>query len=576
MTTSRLKLLLSLTLAVTSATVATSDTRPNTRLDSYAVFATQDLRTRGLTVDCGNVGVEGDVQLRRTLVVSDGELSAGRVFTLGTGVSCSTRQLFLHADAPAGQPCGVPTLFTGPILGAEDAAAQCEFPTRFECSNDPATDVLVGPGEIRVLPPGKYRDIRVRGAAGRAGTLVLQGGEYDFCSLRAYRRAQIFFDAPATVRVAGDFFRIGDLTQTGPSPNSGVSAGDVRLYSNGQRVSFRRRAQVHALVCAPNARLLLDNRVEFEGRVIARDIRTDRFVRVFTPGCVVTTTTVPGSTTTTRTSTTTTTTSVPPTCGNGVLDASEECDDDRCRGSCASPDGAFVTSCSGALLRCISCTIDRSECPPTTTTSTTRPRTTTTRLTTSTTTTTSTTLPPEELPRELCGDCVDNDANGLTDFEDPTCCTSPFTMSLKRARLTPKGTASKLGLNVTLARAGLTRVDPTSQGLSLQFRPAQASDILCARIRANGFTRKKNTFKFKDPSGTMPGAQGLTKVVVKIANDGSVRLRARGKQVKVGPAQPGMVQITAGFVGPNGVASANRCSRALQTFRPARKGLRAP
>ncbi len=584
MTTSMWKLLLGGLLVTAFATVATSDSRPNPDLESYVLFATQDIRSRGFQADCGNIGVEGDLTLRRSLLGHGGDLAAGRVFVLGQGVSCNVRQLFLHPDAPAGQPCGVPTLFTGPILQPQDAAQQCGFPARFECGKDPAGDVLVDPGETVTLPPGRYRDVRVRGAAGRAGTLLLQGGEYDFCSLRAYRRAQILFDAPATVRIAGDFFRIGDLTLTGPRPNSTVTAADIRFFSNGARVSFRRRSEFHGIVCAPSARLVLDNRVVFEGRAVARSIRTDRFVVVRTPGCIVTTTTTFAPTTTTRppittTTTTTTTTTRPRTCGNGLLDPGEECDAALCRGSCSSPDGAFVTSCSGVFLRCAGCRIDRGDCPTTTTTTlrstTTRPPTTTT----STTATTTSTLAPVATPAEVCGDCIDNDRNGLVDFEDPACCGTgqTFTMSLAKARIGPRGAKSKLSLTSTLARAGLTRVDPTRQDVTLQIRQPQGAELLCAQLPRTAFTRKKTTFRFRDRTATTSTAQGLTKVGIKIRSDGSVRFRARGKQVAIGTTPGGPLQLTVGFRSPDASAAGNRCSKTTRAFRTGRNGsLRAP
>src|SRR5262245_49514346 len=178
MTTPRPTLLLGTLLVLVAATMATSDTRPTPGLASYVLFATQDIRSSGFQVDCGNIGAEGDLTMRRTLVAPSSELSAGRVFALGSGAACNVRQLFLHPDAPTGQPCGVPTAFTGPILQPDDAAQQCGFPVSFQPSADPDRDILVDPGATTVLPPGSYRDVRVRGAAGGAGSLILQGGEY--------------------------------------------------------------------------------------------------------------------------------------------------------------------------------------------------------------------------------------------------------------------------------------------------------------------------------------------------------------------------------------------------------------
>src|SRR5262249_7355762 len=107
-------LLLGALFALVCVTVATSDTPPNSSLDSYVLFASQDIHTRGFQVDCGNVGTDGDLILRRPLVAGGGDLAAGRVFAIGSGVTCNVRNFFLHPDAPAGQPPRLPPPLHGP------------------------------------------------------------------------------------------------------------------------------------------------------------------------------------------------------------------------------------------------------------------------------------------------------------------------------------------------------------------------------------------------------------------------------------------------------------------------------
>src|SRR5206468_2515930 len=111
---------------------------------------------------------------------------------------------------------------------------------------------------------------------------------------------------------------------------------------------------------------------------------------------------------------------------------------------------------------------------PTTTSSTTpAPTTTTTPGTTSTTTTTLGTgpVPP---PRDICGNCIDDDRNGLTDFEDPACCmqSQAFTMTVTRGLLRPRGAATRLKLKSLLAKVGLADVNPLKQDVFVQIRPA--------------------------------------------------------------------------------------------------------
>src|SRR5207244_2456319 len=93
-------------------------------------------------------------------------------------------------------------------------------------------------------------------------------------------------------------------------------------------------------------------------------------------------------------------------------------------------------------------------------------------------------------PAEICGDCIDNDGNGLTDFEDPACCAGHvqrFTMELKRGRIRGRGVTSRLRLRSILARAGMSDVDPKKQDVFLQIRPEGGADVLCARVPAAKF-----------------------------------------------------------------------------------------
>jgi hypothetical protein len=134
--------------------------------------------------------------------------------------------------------------------------------------------------------------------------------------------------------------------------------------------------------------------------------------------CTTTTTTVPttsttfASTTTTATSSTTST-SVVDLCGNGVIDAGEECDTEDF-GDATCPGSSVV----GAFLECTpECTIDFSNCPGASTTTTMAPTTSTSlATTTSTTSTTSTTV-------DLCGNGVIDAGEecDTEDFGDATC-----------------------------------------------------------------------------------------------------------------------------------------------------------
>jgi cysteine-rich repeat protein len=103
--------------------------------------------------------------------------------------------------------------------------------------------------------------------------------------------------------------------------------------------------------------------------------------------------------------------------GNGVVDCDEECDDgntvdgDGCDSSGTSvrqrrdrrqmrvcDGGRRRTTCAGGIVTCAAdCrSVDRPMCPP-----------------------------DSLAPAEVCSNCIDDDLDGLIDYEDPSCCSGP-------------------------------------------------------------------------------------------------------------------------------------------------------
>src|SRR6185436_10139485 len=99
--------------------------------------------------------------------------------------------------------------------------------------------------------------------------------------------------------------------------------------------------------------------------------------------------------------------------------------------------------------------------------------------------------------REQCGDCRDNDGDGLTDFEDPDCCDVQtgqlFEMDVRKGRLRARSTSqSTLRLKGTLARSGLrSKIDPTAQQVGIQIRNKADGEVLCASIPSGKFIKKR-------------------------------------------------------------------------------------
>jgi hypothetical protein len=214
--------------------------------------------------------------------------------------------------------------------------------------------------------------------------------------------------------------------------------------------------------------------------------------------------------------------------------------------------------------------------PTTTTTTTTAPGSSTTSTTTVGGATTTTTLVPGA---EVCGNCLDDDGNGLVDFEDPACCDSTaLGFNVKRARikgwLTCPGagaTTSALGLKARVG--GLGTVTPATHDLFLQVRdPAAASgeqELLCVEIDAERFARKHKRYRFK--SATPPASMhGVTKAVVKMRKGGGAALNVSGKRTELLAPGAGALEVTLGFRDP-AAASGNRCGTKTVVFRAKRK-----
>lgn len=195
--------------------------------------------------------------------------------------------------------------------------------------------------------------------------------------------------------------------------------------------------------------------------------------------------------------------------------------------------------------------------PPDSTTSTT----TTTTVTTSTTlpggTTTTTSLPTIA---EICDNCVDDDGDGLVDVEDGDCCSgAPLAASLRKAKLTPGTAGTATQLTATLAGAASAGLDPTLAGLTLQARDPSAGLLLCARLSAAGFAKKKKgkLLQYKDAAGT---ARGITAASLRVGKS-DVTLVVGGKQVRLDGALGQALGLT--------IAVADASGRRCGTIPPA-------
>ncbi|HWP65551.1 MAG TPA: hypothetical protein VNO26_06545 [Candidatus Limnocylindria bacterium] len=562
--------------------------------ESYIVLGEQRLSVSSLTVRTGNVGVSVGNLISRSVLTADNSMLVGENVKVAATSIC--------AGVVAGQAVG--TSESCPVAVGQSVPPfpalreACDFPATLPaCAATPP--LILEAGQEVTLDPGAYGEVRITGGSPGFATLRLNG-TYTFCNLRALAKSRILFSGPSTVHVNGRFILRNAFF--GPDPSiplaERVDPRQIKVFVSGP-VGLSRTAQLKANVCAPDT-AIRGTAVSVTGRLIGKRVRLRRCVLGLTdlpatcgndiregdeecdPGptggtfvggscgfCTVactcdpkggTTTTTTSSTTSTSTSSssttssssstvtsvtntsvttsTTTTTFQPGVCGNQVREGDEECDGDDFG------DATCPGSTSGAFLACTeACTIDFSECPPSS--------------------------------LELCGNCFDDDENGLTDYEDPACCaaTQRYPMVLKKGAISrnARKQQTKLKLRSVLAMSGLADADPTKADVFVQLRDPAGQSILCARIPASSFKAKKNgkRFKFRDRDGRLPSAGGIRKLIIARGKDGSLTLRAKGKSVPFAVPAAGAIEITTAFAPPDGEA---RCSAARRPFRTGKKG----
>ena len=568
-------------------------------INTYVLFALKEIRTKGQQIRSGHVGVN---QVGGLLSVSPhGQLLAPQSNVVADlmrsppGSLC--KQLFSGMVYTAMPSCGPATSFEFPIV--QDPMKACGFPDPFpSCSSDSGKSEVVLADSTMTLPPDPagYHDVQVLGG----GTLILSGGDYRFCNLRAGRNANIIVERPATIHVA-QTMNLGNSVFLGPPRGTqpSISPRDVRVFVNGALVHFSVHADVHAVLCAPAATLRLTREANLNGVFVASRIRTERITGEL-PSTTTTTTssttssstssTIATTTTTTKSTTSTsrpstTTTTVPgdctKLCGNGRIDPAcrEDCDKNDF-GNTKCPGG----SVAGAFLSCnADCTIDFDACPngpacgngvkepfeqcdPVAL----NPGCPTGKVCGAA----GTAVGCLCVPKEICGNCIDDDGNGHTDFEDAACCpqAQTFRMTVSNARLRPRGTVSALRLRTVLARAGLSKVNPQKQDVFVQIRPQGGPDLFCARIPADKFMKIRRGFSFWDKKHKVTSARGISDAKIMIRADGTVRFRALGRRAQMQTPPRGPLQLTVGLHDATGGDANNSCSTATPAFRTGRRG----
>jgi len=205
---------------------------------------------------------------------------------------------------------GGPFPFTLPLPAGYDLPP-------FPAAAPGSTLVLVPGGETVVLAPGAYGNVLVD----QDGTLVLRGlspasgaGLYEIEALRVGFSGHVVAHNPVVVNVA-DRFVLGGDAELGPSPATGLVAGDVQVNVHGKRVGIARSSIVRAYIRAPQGSAKLGKGAFVAGRIVADQIASTAKML-----------TLEGA------------------CGDGRLDPKEACDasapggDAACPGTCIAGD----------------------------------------------------------------------------------------------------------------------------------------------------------------------------------------------------------------------------------------------
>ncbi len=289
-----LAVLVSATLAISSNGVAWAQ---STNLEDYVILALESVRLKN-PESTGSIGVNeeaGKLSLGGGTFLADGTETVGDVSRIGRGSSIF--DLFANTVRGRFDPAVVrgagPQHFSPPLIPVLPPV------TDFLCGG-PA--VTVGKGEGVLLAPGLYGNVSFRNAS----TVTLTGGTYTMCKLKIGKGVLVINTGPTVFNVARAIV-ISNGSFVGPPP--GGSRPKINLAGGSLR--FGKNTLVRAIIDARFAKVGLGNG-QFEGRLIARKVRSDFGLRLILPRC-----------------------------GDGFVDDGEECDDgndidlDGCPNSCA-------------------------------------------------------------------------------------------------------------------------------------------------------------------------------------------------------------------------------------------------
>ena len=143
-------------------------------------------------------------------------------------------------------------------------------------------------------------------------------------------------------------------------------------------------------------------------------------------------------------------------------------------------------------------------------------------------------------PKEICGDCIDNDGNGLTDFEDPACCEETTALAIRNMMLKAvhgKKDGKDLQLRARFTIFTPAGFDPMMRDTTLQISDANGP-IVCQTMPASEWKSvRKGVYRYA-------GEEGLYRGGFTVKHDRRIVFQTVGKNMGLRAIDPNKVIVT--------------------------------
>jgi hypothetical protein len=152
---------------------------------------------------------------------------------------------------------------------------------------------------------------------------------------------------------------------------------------------------------------------------------------------------------------------------------------------------------------------------------------------------------PPAAPRahEVCGNCVDDDADGRTDFEDAACCPHPATLEGSTLIVAPAARPQDpdvFTLTTRIPPGVLTEPNPLLDDVTVQLR-AGGRERVCAAIGHQFWRKTGQSYRFHPHGGR---TRELPETFVRVLPTGAVAVHVKGLRSGLARQADGEWQVT--------------------------------